>query len=135
MMLRSACSAFFEKRTLALTALSSQPSSVLVLLLSALILLLLVWILLQLALILLMLGGLATSSSRATNLDLLLPPILSVGSYHLAYPLWYCDFQLAFLSGCAHRCYERDNGCRGQSDHHLAYHGAHSSYQDAHPSL
>jgi hypothetical protein len=80
-------------------------------------------------------GGLATSSGGAANLHLLLPPILSVGSYHLAYPLWYCDFQLAFLSGRAHRYYGRDNGCRGQSDHHLAYHGAHSSYQNTHPSL
>src|SRR5262249_42618433 len=93
----------------------------------ALILFLWVLILLHLDLLLLMLGGLATSSSRATNLNLLLPPILSVSSYHLAYPLWYGDSQLVFLSGCAHRCCERDDGCRGQSDHHLAYHGAHSS--------
>jgi len=30
------------------------------------------------------------------------------------------------LSGCTHRCCDRDNRYRGQSDHHFAYHGAHS---------
>jgi hypothetical protein len=31
------------------------------------------------------------------------------------------------LSGCTHRCCDRDNRYRGQSDHQFAYHRAHSS--------
>jgi hypothetical protein len=54
-------------------------------------------------------------------------PILSVHIQHLTHLLWYCYCDLLLLSGCTHRCCDRDNRYRGQSDYRFAYHGACSS--------
>jgi hypothetical protein len=79
-------------------------------------------------------GGLGTRSRRSANAHGLLPPILSLHVQHLTHLLWYCYRDAFMLSGCAHRCCDRDSRYRGQSDHQFAYHGAHSSIKATHPS-
>jgi hypothetical protein len=78
----------------------------------------------------------ARSTGRSTKLHGLLPPILSVHSQRLAHLLWYCHCEPFFLfGGCTHRGCHRDNRYRGQSDHHLAYHGAHSNVRTRTPAM
>ena len=85
--------------------------------------------------------GLATRSTRrSAHFHGLLPPILSAHGYDLAHLLWYCYRDLfllsgLLLSGCTHRCCDRDNRYRGQSDDHFAYHGARSSVRTRTPAF
>ena len=80
--------------------------------------------------------GLATRSTRrSAQLHGLPPPILSVHGQHFTHLLWHCYRDLFLLSGCTHRCCDRDNRYRGQSDDHFAHHGARSSVRTRTPAF